>query len=45
MENDLRRESFDYSEQILALIRSDVSDDEKKSQLGEYHENDIAFFV
>ncbi len=32
----------DYSAQILSIIRSDLSDGEIKTQLEEYHENDIA---
>ena len=32
----------DYGTQILNIIRSDINDDEIKTQLEEYHENDIA---
>ena len=32
----------DYGAQILGIIRSDLSDDEIKAQLQEYHENDLA---
>ena len=32
----------DYGAQILALIRSGLSDEEIRGQLDEYHENDIA---
>ena len=40
--NELILQERDYSTQILGIIRSDVSDEEIKSQLQEYHENDIA---
>ena len=40
--NELVLQERDYSTQILGIIRSDVSDEEIKSQLQEYHENDIA---
>ena len=35
-------EDRNYREEILAIIRSDCSDEEVKEQLEEYHENDIA---
>ena len=40
--NELTLQERDYSTQILSIIRSDCNDDEIKSQLEEYHENDIA---
>ena len=40
--NELILQERDYSAQILGIIRSDISDEEIKSQLQEYHENDIA---
>ena len=40
--NELILQERDYSTQILSIIRSDISDEEIKSQLQEYHENDIA---
>ena len=40
--NELILQERDYSTQILSIIRSDCNDDEIKSQLEEYHENDIA---
>ena len=40
--NELVLQERDYSTQILGIIRSDISDEEIKSQLQEYHENDIA---
>ena len=32
----------DYSSQIVGIIRSNLTDDEIKERLEEYHENDIA---
>lgn len=42
MENEFQKESIDYGEQILGIIRGDLDDEEIKLQLGEYHENDVA---
>lgn len=40
--NEFSLQERDYSTQILGIIRSDSTDEEIKSQLQEYHENDIA---
>ncbi|MBQ3490281.1 MAG: magnesium transporter [Clostridia bacterium] len=40
--NEFPLQERDYGAQILALIRSGLSDNELKEQLQEYHENDIA---
>lgn len=40
--NELILQERDYSTQILGIIRSDSTDEEIKTQLQEYHENDIA---
>lgn len=40
--NELSLQEKDYGIQILNIIRSDFSDSEIKTQLQEYHENDIA---
>ncbi len=40
--NELILQERDYSTQILSIIRSDSTDEEIKTQLQEYHENDIA---
>lgn len=40
--NEFPLQERDYSAQILGIIRSELSDDEIKTQLEEYHENDIA---
>ena len=40
--NEFSLPEKDYGAQILSIIRSDCNDDEIKTQLLEYHENDIA---
>ena len=40
--NELSVQERDYGAQILSIIRSDGNDEEIKTQLQEYHENDIA---
>ena len=40
--NEFTLQERDYGAQILALIRSGLSNEEIKTQLDEYHENDIA---
>ena len=40
--NELSLQERDYGAQILSIIRSDSDDEKIKSQLEEYHENDIA---
>ena len=40
--NEFLSQERDYSAQILGIIRSDLSDDEIRVRLEEYHENDIA---
>ena len=40
--NEFSLQERDYSTQILGIIRSDSTDEEIKTQLQEYHENDIA---
>ena len=40
--NEFSPDERDYGAKILAIIRSECSDEEKKSSLLEYHENDIA---
>ena len=40
--NEISMPERDYGKQILNIIRSDSNNDEIKSQLEEYHENDIA---
>jgi magnesium transporter len=46
-ENNVINEIEDrsYREQILAIIRSDISDEEIKQALDEYHDNDIASVI
>ena len=46
-ENNVINEIEDrsYREQILAIIRSDISDEEIKQALEEYHDNDIASVI
>ena len=40
--NEFLAQERDYGTQILGIIRSDLDDSEIKTQLEEYHENDIA---
>ena len=40
--NEFTLQERDYGEQILTVIRNTFSDEEIKTQLDEYHENDIA---
>jgi magnesium transporter len=40
--NEIVLQERDYGAQILGIIRSNCSDEEIKTQLQEYHENDIA---
>jgi len=40
--NEISFQERDYGVQILSIIRSELNDDEIKTQLQEYHENDIA---
>ena len=41
MEKEVLKEP-NYVEELLDIIRSDLSDEEKKDRLSDYHENDIA---
>ncbi len=40
--NDVLLQEKDYRAQILSIIRSELAEEEIKTQLAEYHENDIA---